>query len=101
FVLSRPGVSESLTDVLRVCVVTVTLLAGKQSTHPSSSVCPLQSSSTPVPQSSTEGSTFRTHARVPAWQGTVPAAQAPACPVLHAAPPPGSPLSITPSQSLS
>jgi hypothetical protein len=77
--LSRPGARDSLTDVLRVCVVADTLSAGRQSMHRGSSVGPLQSSSMPVPQSSGDGSTLGTHARAVAWQGTVPAAQAPGC----------------------
>src|SRR5262249_40752149 len=59
--LSRPGSSDSLTDVLPVCVVAVTLLPG----------------------GAVDAARF---VRLP----VVPGAQAPACPGLQAAPPPGS-----------
>jgi hypothetical protein len=65
-----------------------------------SSTVPLQSSSRPS-HVSADGAAVCTQTIAPAVHAVVPAAHAPRLPVLHAAPLPGLPLSITPSQSLS
>src|SRR5688500_17510493 len=62
---------------------------------------PSQFSSIALPQISGEGCTLCTHWSWPLTHVIVPAAQAPSRPVLHAAPPPGLPSSIAPSQSSS
>src|SRR5262249_44454931 len=64
------------------------------------STTPSQSLSSPS-QISADWFTFGRHAIAPLVQCVVPAAQTPKRPVGQAAPPPGSPLSTTPSQSLS
>src|SRR5262245_51242706 len=65
-----------------------------------SSVTPSQSLSTPS-HSSVEGDAFCTHTSEPFWQDSVPKEHTPGRPVLHVVPPPGLPLSTTPSQSSS
>jgi hypothetical protein len=65
-----------------------------------SSMPPLQSLSSPS-QTSGEGFTLRLHAIDPAAHAVVPALQTPDMPVEQLVPPPGFPLSTTPSQSLS
>src|SRR5439155_978974 len=65
-----------------------------------SSVLPLQLLSRPS-QTSGLGATLRLQITAPAVHAVVPAAQTPSWPVLHAAPPPGLPLSTVPLQSLS
>src|SRR5205807_2411667 len=64
------------------------------------SIWPSQSLSRPS-QVSAGGSWFWLQAMEPLVHAVVPAAQTPRLPVLHAALPPGFPLSTTPSQSLS
>src|SRR6266550_2023857 len=65
-----------------------------------SSATPSQSSSSPL-QSSAEGKTVCWQTTCPPTHAFSPASHTPAIPVLHAAPPPGFPLSATPSQSSS
>src|SRR6516165_9196945 len=62
------------------------------------STVPSQSLSMPS-QTSGVGPTLRLQTIAPAVQDVVPAAHAPSCPVRQARPPPGLPLSTTPSQS--
>ncbi len=64
------------------------------------STTPSQSLSRPS-QISADGCTFWLQTIPPLLQAVVPAAQTPSLPVLQAWPPPGLPLSTTPSQSLS
>src|SRR5262249_51385801 len=65
-----------------------------------SSVWPLQSLSTPS-HISGDGCTFWLHTSIPLVHALVPAAQTPGSPVLQSWPPPGSPSSVWPLQSLS